>query len=119
MSPQSENVKRSSDCWVVITFARPPRSWGFREAKSGKAWFRSIQGKAYALELGQALAANDIHGVIRRSAFPGGTQVIERVDSVDEPWLADELARQAEKRLAREQEIRAQKALAYALRGAS
>jgi hypothetical protein len=60
----------TGDHRLVIAFAEPPASWGFHRAKSGKCWFRKIQGRQWAVKLGQELAALGIHGVIKKAEAP-------------------------------------------------
>ena len=56
----------TQDWRLVIAFAEPPATWHFDRAKSGKCWTRKIQGRQWAVKLGQELAALSIHGTIKK-----------------------------------------------------
>ena len=64
------NVDPNPDWRVVIAYSEPPASFHFTPAKSGKAWFRMIEGEQWARELARQLVALDIHGVIKRCEPP-------------------------------------------------
>jgi len=63
-------VTNMQNWYAVIAFKEPPATFGFYRAKSGKSWVRKIQGKEWAISLGNQLAALDIHGVIKKSDKP-------------------------------------------------
>jgi hypothetical protein len=58
------------DWRMVIAFTEPPKRFGFKPAKSGKAWVRRIQGRDQALSLAAHLRASNIHGVIKKTEPP-------------------------------------------------
>ena len=55
---------------LILAFSEPPSSWGFRRAKSGKCWFRKIEGLVWAKKLAAELVALGIHGVIKKIDGP-------------------------------------------------
>ena len=57
-----------SDDWrIIIALNAPPHDWGFKPAKSGKSWWRRVNGIFAARQIATELVKLNIHGRIKKA----------------------------------------------------